>query len=48
MLTLPKQGQGYNPQLPPLDTMLDEYYDARGWNADGRPSTATIERLRLR
>jgi aldehyde:ferredoxin oxidoreductase len=30
-----------------FDAMLDEYYSQRGWDADGRPSRETIERLDL-
>lgn len=33
--------------LPPLGNMLEEYYEARGWDANGRPSWATITRLGL-
>jgi len=28
-----------------LDKMLDEYYELRGWNRDGRPRTETLKRL---
>ncbi|HPD97918.1 MAG TPA: aldehyde ferredoxin oxidoreductase C-terminal domain-containing protein, partial [Synergistales bacterium] len=28
-----------------FDTMLDEYYSLRGWDSDGRPTAATLERL---
>ncbi len=27
--------------------MLDEYYDARGWDRDGVPTRAKLEELRL-
>jgi aldehyde:ferredoxin oxidoreductase len=30
-----------------LDTMLDEYYEARGWRPDGVPSRAKLEELGL-
>ena len=30
-----------------LDTMLDEYYEYRGWNGNGHPTTETVERLDL-
>jgi aldehyde:ferredoxin oxidoreductase len=30
-----------------LDLMLDEYYDARGWNREGVPTRAKLEELRL-
>jgi aldehyde:ferredoxin oxidoreductase len=30
-----------------LDVMLPEYYELRGWNADGVPSSKTLKRLGL-
>lgn len=30
-----------------LDTMLDEYYEARGWTPEGVPTRAKLEELRL-
>ena len=30
-----------------LTTMLDEYYELRGWDADGKPRTETLARLNL-
>jgi aldehyde:ferredoxin oxidoreductase len=30
-----------------LDAMLEEYYDFRGWNGNGHPTTETVERLEL-
>ena len=30
-----------------LDTMLDEYYEARGWTREGVPTRAKLEELRL-
>jgi aldehyde:ferredoxin oxidoreductase len=30
-----------------LDTMLDEYYDLRGWDRKGVPTKATLKRLGL-
>lgn len=33
--------------LPDLEKMLPEYYDLRGWNADGIPTSATRARLGL-
>ena len=43
--TRPDGGAAGN--LPPLGHMLEEYYEARGWDTDGRPSLATITRLGL-
>lgn len=34
-------------QVVELEPMLNEYYRARGWNADGIPSKRTLERLGL-
>jgi aldehyde:ferredoxin oxidoreductase len=28
-----------------LDRMLDEYYELRGWDRDGRPRADTLKRL---
>jgi aldehyde:ferredoxin oxidoreductase len=47
MLTLAKTAEGYTPNLPPLETMLDEYYRTRGWSNDGLPLPETIERLQI-
>lgn len=30
-----------------LETMLDEYYDVRGWTRDGVPTRAKLEELRM-
>lgn len=47
MLTLPRTAEGHTPNIPPLEKMLDEYYDARGWSQDGIPLQETIDRLEL-
>jgi len=47
ILSLPKTAEGYTPNLPPLDTMLDEYYATRGWSPEGIPLPETIDRLQL-
>jgi aldehyde:ferredoxin oxidoreductase len=47
ILNLAKTADGYTPNLPPLERMLDEYYQTRGWSSDGIPLKETIERLRL-
>lgn len=47
VLTVPKTGEGYTPNLPPLERMLDEYYEARGWSQDGIPLAVTRDRLEL-
>jgi aldehyde:ferredoxin oxidoreductase len=30
-----------------FDEMLDEYYEARGWNSDGIPTAAKLKELGL-
>ncbi|MBW2027690.1 MAG: aldehyde ferredoxin oxidoreductase family protein [Deltaproteobacteria bacterium] len=47
MLTLEKNAVGYTANLPPLDRMLDEYYETRGWSKDGIPLKETLERLEI-
>ncbi len=47
LLTLAKTAQGYTPNLPPLEKMLDEYYQARGWSQDGIPLSETLQRLEI-
>ncbi|HEY5471711.1 MAG TPA: aldehyde ferredoxin oxidoreductase C-terminal domain-containing protein, partial [Candidatus Limnocylindrales bacterium] len=36
--------KGHVVDLPP---MLDEYYIARGWNGEGRPTPAKVDKLGL-
>jgi len=45
ILTWKKVGEGLSPNLPPLGTMLGEYYDYRGWSEDGIPSKEKLEEL---
>ncbi|MEN8243262.1 MAG: aminotransferase class III-fold pyridoxal phosphate-dependent enzyme [Thermodesulfobacteriota bacterium] len=47
ILSTAKTGEGHPSNLPPLETMLDEYYEARGWSPQGIPSQATKDRLEL-
>ena len=42
----PSQGSLITPQE--LDRMLDDYYAARGWSADGKPTRAKLEELNLK
>ena len=42
---IPRPDGGAADNLPPLATMLAEYYQARGWDDEGRPLTATLHRL---
>lgn len=41
-----KEG-GAADHLPPLNVMLNQYYEARGWDEFGIPTTKTLERLDL-
>ena len=41
-----KSGSGKG-KVCELDTMLPQYYDLRGWSADGRPTSETKQRLGL-
>ena len=47
LLTTPKTAEGFTPNLPPLDVMLDEYYESRGWSLDGIPKKETMEKLQV-
>jgi aldehyde:ferredoxin oxidoreductase len=47
ILEEPRPDGGAAGNLPPLEAMLQEYYQARGWDGDGRPSPATLSRLEL-
>jgi aldehyde:ferredoxin oxidoreductase len=42
----PAKGKGLS--LSQIDQMLDEYYDARGWDRNGNPTRALLEDLGLR
>ena len=47
MLTLKRKGKDYLHDVPPINQMLSDYYDLRGWSEDGRPTRETQERLGL-
>jgi aldehyde:ferredoxin oxidoreductase len=47
LLTQPRPSGGAEGNLPDLETMLAEYYQARGWQSDGRPSPERLEILGL-
>ena len=47
LLTLAKTAAGYTPNLPPLEKMLDEYYQSRGWSQDGVILPETVDRLAI-
>lgn len=42
-----RAGEGLVVSLPHLGRMLSDYYDFRGWNAEGIPRLSTLERLGL-
>ncbi|MCJ7651584.1 MAG: aldehyde ferredoxin oxidoreductase C-terminal domain-containing protein, partial [Candidatus Lokiarchaeota archaeon] len=41
------RGGGAGDHLPPLNQMLNEYYQARGWDEFGIPTEETLKRLEL-
>lgn len=41
----PRHDSGTGEFLPDLETQLEEYYQARGWNKDGVPLKETLQRL---
>lgn len=47
ILSQPRTRGGAKGNLPPLEPMLDEYYIARGWDKNGIPLEATVDRLNL-
>ncbi|MFO7963135.1 MAG: aldehyde ferredoxin oxidoreductase family protein [Desulfobacterales bacterium] len=47
MLTLKKQGGDIDFDVPPVFSMLDEYYKIRGWTEEGCPTPEVIRRLGL-
>jgi aldehyde:ferredoxin oxidoreductase len=46
-LTLKHEGEGLNPNLPPLGELLYDYYKFRGWNEDGIPTPGKLKELGL-
>lgn len=47
ILTQKRGSGGAAKNLPPLDQMLSEYYEHRGWNHEGIPTKQKIEKLEL-
>lgn len=45
ILTWKRVGEGLSSNLPPLGTMLGEYYEYRGWSEDGIPSKEKLDEL---
>jgi aldehyde:ferredoxin oxidoreductase len=35
-------------RVPPMDIMLDMYYEIRGWSIDGEPTESTLQKLKLK
>ena len=46
-LTLKHEGEGLNPNLPPLGELLYDYYKFRGWNEEGIPAPEKLKELGL-
>jgi aldehyde:ferredoxin oxidoreductase len=47
LLTHPRPSGQAEHQLPNLELMLEEYYEARGWDSKGRPRPERLEQLGL-
>jgi len=47
LLSEPRPDGGAAGRLPPLDEMLKDYYQFRGWDASGRPTRAKLAELGL-
>jgi aldehyde:ferredoxin oxidoreductase len=47
MRTLKRKGPNYVHDVPPINQMLSDYYELRGWSEDGRPTRETLSRLKL-
>jgi aldehyde:ferredoxin oxidoreductase len=47
ILTLKRKEGGAADNLPPLDELLDQYYDYRGWTRDGVPKKEKLKELGL-
>lgn len=47
VLRQPRTEGGAKGNLPPMESMLEEYYPARGWDSDWVPLRETIEKLGL-
>jgi aldehyde:ferredoxin oxidoreductase len=45
MLTMAKKESLSKGNLPPLDKMMKQYYQARGWDASGGPDPNKREEL---
>jgi aldehyde:ferredoxin oxidoreductase len=47
ILEQPRNDTGTGKNLPPLDQMLEEYYEHRGWDSEGIPKIDTLKKLNL-
>ncbi|MCC5912070.1 MAG: aldehyde ferredoxin oxidoreductase family protein [Clostridiaceae bacterium] len=48
LLSQPRRDTGTGSNLAPFGKMLNEYYEARGWDDLGIPTEATLQRLQLK
>ncbi|MCG8507834.1 MAG: hypothetical protein MI741_01280, partial [Rhodospirillales bacterium] len=47
MQTLKKVGEDIDYDVPPINQMLSDYYDLRGWSEEGRPTGDTVKKFGL-
>ncbi len=47
MQTLKKTSDKFSLDVPPINQMISDFYEIRGWTEEGRPSAATIASLGL-
>jgi len=47
LTTEPRRDAGTGEYIPDLESMLQEYYEARGWDKDGKPTEKTLQKLGL-
>jgi len=45
LVTLSKKGEGHSPNLPPIEKMLCDYYEYRGWSDEGIPTQEKLAEL---
>ena len=45
LTSLKKTGAGHSPHLPPIEKMLREYYEYRGWSEEGVPTRKKLDEL---
>lgn len=47
IMTTEKTGEGHTPNLPPIEQMLGDYYEYRGWSEDGIPTEPKLKELKI-